>query len=140
MGFTIDFSEFEMLRKQYKAMENDFEGFLKGFLVEMAERILAQTKPKTPYDTGALRNAWELGSVTGSGTEIAVEILNPMEYATDIEYGHRIVAGTGENKHEVGWYNGHFMLKTSIENIQRQMPLRYERQFKDFCRSHGISV
>ena len=139
MGFTIDFSEFEKLRKQYKAMENDFDSFLRNFLVEMAERILAQTKPKTPHDTGALRNAWTLGDVTGSGSEIAVEILNPMEYATDIEYGHRIVAGTGENKHEVGWYNGHFMLKTSIESIQRQMPLRYERQFKDFCKAHGLN-
>lgn len=78
--------------------------------------------------------------VSGEGKELAVIISNPMEYATDIEYGHRIVAGTGADKVEVGWYNGHFMLKTSIENIQRQMPLRYERQFKDFCRSHGISV
>lgn len=139
MGFSIDFSEFDKLKKHFKELENDFDSFLKDFLIEMAERIIAQTKPKTPVDTGALRNSWTLGNITGSGKEIAVEILNPMEYATDIEYGHRIVVGTGENKREVGWYQGRFMLKTSIENIRRQMPLRFEKQFKAFCQAHGIS-
>lgn len=138
MGFSIDFSEFDKLKKHFKELENDFDSFLKDFLIEMAERIIAQTKPKTPVDTGALRNSWTLGNITGSGKEIAVEILNPMEYATDIEYGHRIVVGTGENKREVGWYNGKFMLKTSIDNVQSKMPAAYDIAFKQFCKQHGI--
>ena len=138
MGFNVDFTEFDKFMKDCKSLEKDFNGFLEDFLVEMALRIIAQTKPKTPYDTGALRNAWKLGNITGFGKEIAIEILNPMEYATDIEYGHRIVAGKGENKREVGWYDGHFMLKTSIDNIQRQMPFRFEHDFKNFCKKHGI--
>ena len=138
MGFVIDFSEFDRFQKEMKSMDKDFNRFLEDFLLEMAQRIIAQTKPKTPVDTGALRNAWTLGAIRGSGKEISVEILNPMEYATDIEYGHRIVAGTGENKKEVGWYDGRFMLKTSIDNIQAQMPLRFERDFQRFCKQHGI--
>ena len=138
MGFTVDFSEFEKLQKQFKNLEKDFDGFLRDFLIEMAERILSKTVPKTPEDTGALKGAWKLGNISGSGRDIYVEILNPMEYATDIEYGHRIVAGTGENKKEVGWYNGKFMLKTSIDEIQQQMPLRFEKEFKAFCKKHGI--
>ena len=138
MGFKVDFSEFNRMAKKYEQMEKEFNQFLEKFLVEMAERILARTKPKTPVDTGALRSAWELGSITGSGREISIEILNPMEYATDIEYGHRIVVGTGQNKKEVGWYNGKFMLKTSIDEIQKQMPFRFNYQFADFCKRLGI--
>ena len=139
MGFYINFSEFDKLKKSYSSLSKDFDQFLKDFLIDMAERIITKTKPKTPKDTGALRSHWDLGKVTGSGKEIEVEILNPMEYATEIEYGHRIVVGTGQNKREVGWYNGHFMLKTSIDEIQQQMPLRFERQFKAFCQAHGIN-
>lgn len=138
MGFTVDFLDFEKLIKDMKATEQDFNKFLRDFLLRMAQEVLRETKPKTPVDTGALKNAWALGDITGSGKDIAVEILNPMEYATDIEYGHRIVVGTGENKREVGWYNGKFMLKTSIENVQRKMPAAYEIAFKNFCKAHGI--
>lgn len=147
MGFTIDFSEFEKYVKAMKATERDFNNFLRDFLLRMANEILRETKLKQSghygedfkaYDTGAMTNAWTLGSITGSGRDISVEIINPMEYATDIEYGHRIVVGTGENKKEVGWFDGKFMLKTSIENIQRQMPAAYDIAFRQFCKSHGI--
>ncbi len=138
MGFTVDFHDFDVLRNSFKHLQGDFDQFLKDFLVEMAERIIAKTKPKTPKVTGALRNAWQLGNVTGSGKEISVEILNPMEYATEIEYGHRIVVGTGENKREVGWYNGRFMLTASIDLIQKQMPLRFDRQFREFLKKYDM--
>lgn len=138
MGFVVDFSEFDKFRRQCQSLESDFDTFLKDFLIGVAKRVLRQTKPKTPKDTGALRTAWQLGDITGRGREISVEILNPMEYATDIEYGHRIVVGQGKDKKEVGWYDGHFMLTTSIDSLQQQMPFRFERQFGDFCRKHGI--
>lgn len=138
MGFAVDFSQFEKLIKDMKATEKDFSNFLRDFLLRMANEVLRETKPKTPVDTGALKNAWTLGSITGSGRDIAVEIINPMEYATDIEYGHRLVKGKGADKVEVGWYNGVFMLKTSIENVQKKMPAAYEIAFKQFCKEHGI--
>ena len=104
----------------------------------MANEVLRETRPKTPVDTGALKSAWTLGNVTSFGRDIMVEIINPMEYATDIEYGHRLVAGTGEKKVEVGWYEGKFMLKTSIDNVQSKMPAAYDIAFKNFCKQHGI--
>ena len=138
MGFSVDFSGLEKLVKDMKITETDFNQFLYDFLLEMAYRIIAKTKPKTPVDTGALRNAWTITEIIGEGEELAVVLSNPMEYATEIEYGHRIVVGTGENKREVGWYNGIFMLRTSIDYIQKQMPARYNKAFKAFCAAHGI--
>lgn len=138
MGFLIDFSQLEKFVKDMKITEKDFNGFLEDFLYRMALEVLRETRPKTPVDTGALKNAWALGSITSSGRDISIEILNPMEYATDIEYGHRLVAGTGEKKVEVGWYDGKFMLKTSIDNVQSKMPAAYDIAFKKFCKQHGI--
>lgn len=147
MGFLVDFSEFDKFRKSFEELENDFDVFLKDFLRDMANKVLRETKLKQSghygdkykaYDTGAMTAAWKIGNFHGQGKEISVEILNSMEYATDIEYGHRIVSGQGENKVEVGWYQGRFMLKTSIDNIRRQMPVRFQFAFKDFCKKHGI--
>lgn len=133
--------------KEYENLQKEFNEFLRSFLVKMANRIIRETKLKQSghsgdkfkaYDTGAMTNAWTLGNITGSGRDITVEILNPMEYATDIEYGHRIVVGSGANKKEVGWYQGKFMLTTSIDEIQKQMPARFDSQFKAFCEQLGI--
>lgn len=139
MGFTVDFSGIEKLVRDMKITQQDFNGFLERFLLRMAWEVIRETVPKTPKDTGALQNAWTLGNITGNGKEISVEILNPMEYATDIEYGHRIVSGTGANKVEVGWYQGRFMMTTSIDNVMSKMPQAYEIAFNNFCREHGIA-
>lgn len=168
MGFAVDFSQFEKLIKDMKATEKDFNKFLYDFLLRMAWEVIRETKPKTPHDTGALQNAWAIQTdkvssksvtmtnrkgkqvqrqsytqegdlmVSGSGKDLAVIISNPMEYATDIEYGHRIVRGTGADKVEVGWFNGVFMLKTSIDNVISKMPAAYDIAFRQFCQSHGI--
>ena len=136
MDFSIDFKNFDKFVKSMNTMERDFNNFLQKFLIQMANRVIAKTKPRTPIDTGALRSAWTLGEISGSGKNLEVEILNPMEYATDIEYGHRIVRGNTE----VGYYNGRFMLKTSIDEIKAQMPARYNEEFKKFCEKRGLDV
>lgn len=134
MGFSIDYKELSAYVSSVTMLQKDFNKFLRKFLLEMAERILARVKPRTPVDTGELKRSWELGEVQGSGKNISVEILNGMEYATDIEYGHRIVV----NGSEVGWYEGRFMLKISIDEVRKQMPARYQAEFKKFCKEHGL--
>lgn len=142
-AFKVDFSELEGLKESLQISEIEFEDFLRSFLVEMANRVIVKTKRKQSghegeqykaYDTGAMTNAWQLGNIQGNGKEISIEILNPMEYATDIEYGHRIVRGGVE----VGWYEGRFMLKTSIDEIDRQMPARYKKKLNAFCIERGL--
>ncbi len=136
MGINIDYKELSAYASSITVMKKDFNKFLRKFLLEMAERILARVKPRTPVDTGELKRSWELGEVQGMGKNISVEILNGMEYATDIEYGHRIVVDGSE----VGWYEGRFMLKISIDEIRKQMPARYQVEFKKFCKEHGLKI
>ena len=135
MGFDLNMKELIEYSKKLADSVDGFGDFLKSFLIEMANRIIAKTKyPRTPKDTGALRNAWCVGNVKHSGKNLYVELKNPMEYASFIEYGHRIVRGGVE----VGWYEGRFMLKISIDEVKAQMPLRYRKQFHDWCKMKGI--
>lgn len=137
MGFNLDMKELLEYSRNLAKGSDAFEDFLKDFLIEMANRIIAKVKRKgrTPVDTGALRSSWKLGNLISDGKNISVQILNGMEYATYIEYGHRIV----RNGAEVGWYEGRFMLKISIDEVRKQMPHRYIKEFNAWCETNGIA-
>ena len=137
MGLNVEFRGLIEFHRKVLDASQGFEDFLKDFLIEMANRILARVKRKdrTPVDTGALRNSWSISDVNSDGKNIFIEIKNPQEYATDIEYGHRIV----RNGAEVGWYEGRFMLKTSIDEIRKQMPHRYIKEFNAWCGRNGTA-
>ena len=123
-NWGVDLREFKQLQDKISKMDREFENFLKEYMVEMAERVIAKTKRKTPVGTpestgipnyvgGTLKRNWQLGKIIAEGKKISVEILNPTEYATEVEYGHRIMGGAGHSI-EVGWKDGRFMLTTSV--------------------------
>ena len=147
-NWGVDLREFKQLQDKISKMDREFENFLKEYMVEMAERVIAKTKPRTPVGTpestgipnyvgGTLRRNWQLGKIIAEGKKISVEILNPTEYATEVEYGHRIMGGAGHSI-EVGWKDGRFMLTTSVNEIREQMPLRYAQKLKAYCDNLGL--
>ena len=141
MGFVVDFSEFERYCKQYAEMQSEFEGFLRDFLTDMAWMVIKETKPKTPYRIGLLRNSWNIGNIHSNGKNLEIEIINTAEYATEVEFGHRgvYVPKLGVTLHtDTRWTNGHFMMTTSIENIQKQMPAKFEQAFQNFLKEHKL--
>lgn len=134
MAIMFNYAEFIRYLKMVTVCKKQYYDFLKDFLKEMASRVISRAKPRTPVDTGNLRRSFILGDVNGYGKNISVDILNGADYASYIEYGHRIVM----NGVEVGWYDGRFMLKTSVDEIRREMPERYQREFASFCSKMGI--
>ena len=54
-----------------------------------------------------------------------IEIVNPVEYASYVEFGHR----TASHK---GWVQGHFMLTMSEQEIQEIAPRVLEAKIKKF--------
>lgn len=58
------------------------------------------------------------------GNMLTVEIVNPVEYASYVEYGHRKVNG--------GWTRGHLMLKMSERELQTIAPKVLEGRLKKF--------
>lgn len=150
-----DFSELEKFFKNWQDAYKDFDEFLKKFLLEMALRAIAKIKPKTPVDTGALRNMWGIGSqeiVLRAATESTVEIdperstiasidvignnfevviWNGMDYASFVEFGARNVDGS--------WRDGYFMMTISISEVERAMPARFDKAFKSYLQAKGAA-
>lgn len=58
-------------------------------------------------------------------TPLLIEIVNPVEYASYVEYGHR----TANHK---GWVQGRFMLTISEQEIQNIAPKVLESKIKKF--------
>lgn len=59
------------------------------------------------------------------GNTLVIEIVNPVEYASYVEYGHR----TANHK---GWVQGRFMLTISEQEIQNIAPKVLESKIKKF--------
>ena len=91
---------------------------------ELAARLLAKVIKRTPVGTypksagkkgGTLRRGWTIGAVKRSGGMVTIEVLNPVEYAAYVEFGHR----TPNHK---GWVDGRFMLTISEQELQKDAP------------------
>ena len=62
MSNDFDFKELENYCKKFEKTTQEFETFLKKFLLQQAQRVVREAKLRTPVDTGALRNSWAIGS------------------------------------------------------------------------------
>ena len=128
---SVDYSEFIEFRDKFERLSNEFENFLKQFLIKQALDVLAKTKKESPTDTGLLRNSWTIGEVVRDGDVLKVTISNPVEYAKYIEYGHM------DRSHQK-WINGKFMCSLSIIEVKKKMPQRFKKEFETWFASFNM--
>ncbi|MBM7550518.1 HK97 gp10 family phage protein [Peptoniphilus gorbachii] len=93
---------------------------------EVATRVFQATVKNTPVDTGFLRESWNIDDVKKKGSVYEIEISNDVEYASYVEYGHRIVRGGNT----LGWKDGVFMLTISEKNLEKVMDRIFQRKFE----------
>ena len=142
----VNFSELENFKKK---LEENLTGdqvqlFIESCAKELAARLLAKVIKRTPVGQypassgkkgGTLRRGWT-GEKSQSASTYAnslkvnhfgdvyvIEIINPVEYAPYVEYGHRT------RNHE-GWVEGKFMLTISSQEIERDAPRVLENKLK----------
>lgn len=128
---SVDYSEFIAFRDKFERLSNEFENFLKQFLIKQALDVLAKTKRNSPVDTGLLRNSWTIGEVVRDGDTLKVTISNPVEYAKYVEYGHM------DRSHQK-WINGKFMCSLSIIEVKKKMPKRFQKEFETWFASFNM--
>ena len=135
---SLDYSEFQNLRNNFAKLTREFDSWIHRFLLKEGMRFIAEVKPRTPVDTGDLRNHWKLDGITRSGDTLQVWFINPMSYATYVEYGHAKPYKAGASPGSADWVEGYFMMTVSLEIIQRNMPTRFNQQFEAFLMSLGV--
>lgn len=126
---TFDISGIKGLQaKINKIASSDIQKFMIACSKDLAARLLRYATMRTPVDTG---NLWRNWSQVNNGVEVAysggvytVDIINPVEYASYVEYGHRTRSG--------GWVPGRFMLKISEDELKGVMPQILEDKILEF--------
>ena len=143
---NVDFSDLRRFRDRLEKNfdRNQVDLFIESCAKELAARLLAKVIKRTPVGEypketgkkgGTLRRGWT-GEKSGGASAYAnslkvnrfgdvfvIEIKNPVEYASYVEFGHRTRGGDG-------WVEGKFMLTISEQEIERDAPKVLENKLK----------
>lgn len=129
----------EFTKKIEKLNDSQKEEFLESCCKELAARLLAKVIKRTPSDSGTLRRGWTGGknqnatayanslNVTKVGNKYHIDITNPIEYASYVEYGHRTA------NHQ-GWVNGSFMLTISESELNNMSDAILQKKLNKFMK------
>lgn len=128
----FDYSDFKAYRDNFTTMYLQFDKWLTSFLLEQGMRFIAKVKPRTPVDTGDLRNHWQLEGISRDGNILKCWFVNSMYYATFVEYGHAKPYKAGAAEGGPDWVEGYFMMTVTLEEIQSAMPARFDAAFTQF--------
>ena len=124
----------------------DPDKFVEACAKELAARLLRRVVKRTPVGEypkssgkkgGTLRRGWtgekrssaqnyaDSLTVHHFGDTYVIEIVNPVEYASYVEYGHR----TANHK---GWVKGRFMMTISEQELEKIAPKVLENKIKKY--------
>ena len=144
----VDFKQLVKLQEKLNGLE--LEAFINSCAKELAARLLrkvikrtlpGQYTPESGKKGGTLRRGWtaktEGEAASGKsataeayikslqvkklGNVYQIEIINPVQYASYVEFGHR----TRDHK---GWVRGKFMLTISEQELEAQAPAILEKR------------
>ena len=143
---SAEYQELIKFSEQLKQLNEDLRGqFIEECAKEIAARLLNKVIKRTPVGVykdkkgktkkqgGTLRRGWTDGksatefcqqlNVSKRGNSYVIDIINPVEYASYVEFGHR-------TRNHSGWVKGHFMLTISENEIRSDMPNILERKLR----------
>ncbi len=129
-------------KKLVKLSQNQTDEFIRSCSKELAARLLAKVIERTPVGDypiksgkkgGTLRQGWTSQLSKGfdikrTGDTYEVELINPTEYASYVEYGHR----TADHK---GWVEGKFILTIAEQELAMQAPQVLENKLQKYLDS-----
>lgn len=144
----FDFKGLVEFQKQLSKLQ-DPDVFVKLCAKELAARLLRMVVKRTPVGDysgdsytcasgeqhkgykvpgkvgGTLRRGWTTGEIRKEGNVYKIDIINPVEYAPYVEYGHK----TANHK---GWVKGHFMMTISEQELEKIAPKVLENKIKKY--------
>lgn len=142
-----DFRQLKRMQEKMEKLESvDVDLFCKQVSKELAARLLGKVIKRTPVGQypsstgkvgGTLRRGWTGGKsmgakayasslpITKTGNIYKIEILNPTEYSSYVEFGHR-------TSNYRGWIKGRFMMTISEMELESQAERIIEKKLIKF--------
>lgn len=154
---NCDYKQLQKLRDNLTKLQSaDLDKFCRDVSRELAARLLALVIPRTPVGQypkasgkkgGTLRRGWtartEQEATGGSGNDAkayaqslpiskqggsyVVEVINPVHYASYVEFGHRTPGGKG-------WVAGQYFLTLSEQDLRGLAPAVIEKKLEALLR------
>lgn len=110
---------------------------VKGASGKSRTLLSAQASYWSGYVGGTLRRNWT-ASINRTGDNYVIEINNPTQYASYVEYGHRQTPGRYvpaiRKTLKKAWVPGKFMMTISMQELEKQAPAMIERKLMDMIR------
>lgn len=154
---NCDYKQLQRLRDSLATLQSmDMDRFCTEVSKELAARLLALVIPRTPVGQypkssgkkgGTLRRGWTAKSqaeatkggkadvkayaqslpVFKQGSNYYIEVINPVEYASYVEFGHRTPGGKG-------WVSGQYFLTLSEHELEKVAPKVLEKRLTELLR------
>lgn len=121
----VDFSGLVELRDKIENLQEFLDDFYIYATKEIAQIIVNKVISKTPVDTEYLAKHWTTGEFKKEGDCYSIEVINPIEYAEFVEFGHR-------KRNDKGWVEGKFMLTIAERDVQRDLENIIMEKLKKF--------
>lgn len=153
---NCDYKQLQKLRDNLQKLQDiDLDKFCEDVSKELAARLLALVIPRTPVGQyprssgkkgGTLRRGWTTRTeqeaagggkadptayanslpVFKRGRTYYIEVINPVHYASYVEFGHRTPSG--------GWVAGQYFLTLSERDLERLAPTVIEKKLEGLLR------
>ncbi len=121
----VDFTELVALRDKIQNLQNVIDDFCIQVTQEISQDFVDAVIERTPGgQTGALKNNW-VSNIIKEGDIYKIEVINPLEYAEFVEFGHRqqpgrYVKAIGKRLKK-SWVEGKLMLTVTERDLQRNL-------------------
>lgn len=154
MGLEIQ--EFFDYEKKFKSMADEFDNFIKNWVIKQAYLVMSAAVMRTPSggkvyygndgtiyrNTGNMRESWTVRNYQRQGNTITVEVHNSQPYASFVEFGHRgkFVPALGVTLFtDTKWTDGQFILRIALDEVSKDMKKRFDKDFTAFLKSKGLA-
>ncbi|MBM6821244.1 HK97 gp10 family phage protein [Fusobacterium mortiferum] len=125
----VNIDGLKKLKEKLEDQQNQLDNYMKLLASDIAALLLRKVIKRTPvgiypHKTGGnLRRGWTVGEVIKTNNGYKVEVINSVEYASYVEYGHR-------TRNHKGWVPGRFMLTISENEIRDNLESIIQKRLK----------
>ena len=121
-GYNFEIKGIDSFIKNIDNIQNNFHEDLENLIKKYGVYLFANTKKRTPVDTGQLRRSWQLKYKKG---DLYIRLYNNKEYGLYVEYGHRTRDGKS-------YIEGAYMLKKTFEKTEEKFTNDLEKLLKKY--------
>lgn len=120
-------------RQELQTMLGDIQDIDAKCLNRAVNEGVADAASNTNVVSGFMKKSWRATPTVKSKGKVTKTMVNSMDYASFVNYGHRIVNKSGET---IGWVKGQFILERAIHKVDKALLKAFKKEVERVNRTH----